>query len=610
MSEVRLCLFGMPRLEYQGTPLKIGRRKALALAAYLALTPQPQSREAVASLLWPELDDEHARSALRSALHTLMTPIPTGWIEANRTAVQLQHDRTWIDVQAFLALLSASEAHDHGPDSLCDVCVNLYTQAIALYQADFMEGFSLADTVEYDDWQLAQRQWLRREYAQLHRRLSDYHAQARQYGPAISHARAWLEVDSLHEPAHRQLMRLYAASGQRSEALRQYQQCTELLDAELVTVPDEETTHLYRMLQDSPPAEPADAQAQTAPPLSGIMPPLPALMVGREQALTEIRRRIGIGSAELQPVTVIQGWPGVGKSTMMAMLAHDTEVARHFPDGVLWASLGENPNVLAEISAWADALMPHERGRPRRIEEISAQLTSVLRDRRMLLLVDDVWQIEHARPFRVGGQQCALVISSRLNDVATALAPAPGDIYRLHVLNEPAALELLGRLTPETLSTYPDEARELVRDLEGLPLAIQVAGRLLHSEAHLGWGVRELLAELNTGAHLLRAQAPSDMLGAGHAPPPTIAALLRRSTDLLDPETRRFFAYLGLFVPKPATFDLEAMAVAWDVDDPRPVARVLVNRGLLEPISGGRFQMHALLVMHARALLEETEDRL
>jgi hypothetical protein len=62
-----------------------------------------------------------------------------------------------------------------------------------------------------------------------------------------------------------------------------------------------------------------------------------------------------------------------------------------------------------------------------------------------------------------------------------------------------------------------------------------------------------------------------------------VAALLQRSTDLLDKETRQRFAYLGLFVPKPATFDLDAMAVAWSVTDPRPTARLLVNRGLLEP---------------------------
>jgi hypothetical protein len=163
---------------------------------------------------------------------------------------------------------------------------------------------------------------------------------------------------------------------------------------------------------------------------------------------------------------------------------------------------------------------------------------------------------------------------------------------------------LLGELSPETLIEEPIAARELVRDLEGLPLAIHVAGRLLHSEARLGWGLRELLDELRSGAALLAAPAPTEMQSARHGPSPTVTALLKRSTDLLDSETRRRFSYLGLFVPKPATFDLEAMAVAWEVEDPRVTARQLVNRGLLEPVSRGRFQMHALLVIHARSLME------
>jgi hypothetical protein len=271
----------------------------------------------------------------------------------------------------------------------------------------------------------------------------------------------------------------------------------------------------------------------------------------------------------------------------------------------LWASLGESPNLLGELYAWAEALIPGESGRARNLDEVRAQLTAVLRDRRVLLILDDVWQVEHASPFRVGGQQCALVMTSRLYDVTTALASTAGDIYRLPVLTERAGLELLGELAPQALAQEPAAALELVQDLEGLPLAIHVAGRLLHNEAHLGWGLRELLAELRSGAALLEAPAPSDMHIAGQEASPTVAALLQRSTDLLDKETRQRFAYLGLFVPKPATFDLEAMAVAWEIADPRQTARLLVNRGLLEPVSGGRFQMHALLVMHARSLMEQ-----
>jgi hypothetical protein len=197
-----------------------------------------------------------------------------------------------------------------------------------------------------------------------------------------------------------------------------------------------------------------------------------------------------------------------------------------------------------------------------------------------------------------------MILTSRLNEVAQALAPTAYDLYRLSVLSEDAALELLSRLTPETVTDYPRESRELVRDLEGLPLAIQVAGRLLHSEARLGWGVSNLLQELHNGATLLQAQAPGDMVKLGQENSPTITALLKRSTDSLDEDTQRGFALLGLLVPKPATFDLGAMSAAWDLPDPKPMARILVNRGLLEPVSGGRFQMHALLVLHARSLLE------
>ncbi len=606
MDELRLYLFGLPRIEFQGTLIRADRRKALALAAYLALSDRRQSRDTVANLLWPELDRDHGRSALRSTLRTLTTPLPFEWIEADRSALMLKRKVTWVDVHEFSAHLAESEAHGHDVDLLCERCIPLYLRALELYQADFMSGFSLPDSVDYDDWQLSQREWLRQEFSDIQRRLSTYYANIQHYPQAIKFAQQWLTVDPFQEAAQRQLMRLYAANGQRSEALRQYNAAVELLEAELATTPEDETTRLYETilngLMTPVQTEPVLASSANA---SSVLPPLPALVMGRDEAFREIKQRLGIEGGEKHPITVIQGWPGVGKSTTVAMLAHDQEVAQQFPDGILWTSLGENPGILSALLTWADALKLSEPGRVRKIEEISAQLTAVLRDKRFLLIVDDVWQAEDALPFRVGGQLCALVITSRLNDVALALAPSAADLYRLPLLTDQAALELLAQLTPETVQEFPTEARELVRDLEGLPLAIHVAGRLLHSESHLGWGVRELLSELRTGAGLLQAQIPTDMLAAARDTSPTVAALLKRSTDLLDAETRRRFAYLGLFVPKPATFDLEAMAVAWEVDNPRPIARMLVNRGLLEPMSGGRFQMHAVLVLHARSLLGE-----
>src|SRR5690606_3046842 len=120
-------------------------------------------------------------------------------------------------------------------------------------------------------------------------------------------------------------------------------------------------------------------------------------------------------------------WPGVGKSKMASMLAHDADIAEQFPDGLLWTALGANPNVLGEISAWVDALMPGEDRGTRAVAEISAQLTATVRSRRMLLSVDDVWQIGHALACRVAGQMSAIMMTPRLNDVAIAFAPTAAD---------------------------------------------------------------------------------------------------------------------------------------------------------------------------------------
>lgn len=224
----------------------------------------------------------------------------------------------------------------------------------------------------------------------------------------------------------------------------------------------------------------------------------------------------------------------------------------------------------------------------------------------MLLIIDDVWQVEHAKPFNVGGRNCGTLITTRLEGVATALAPTAADVYRLKVLKDEDALILLKKLAPSVVKGHPQECMVLAQELEGLPLALQVAGRLLNTEANLGFGVVELIKELRTGARLLVAQPPADRFELANETTPTIAALLQRSLAHLDEATLDRYAYLGAFAPKPATFDLDAMKFVWQVEDPEPTVRALVDRGLLESIpEQHRYQMHALLVMLAKSLLKE-----
>ena len=343
----------------------------------------------------------------------------------------------------------------------------------------------------------------------------------------------------------------------------------------------------------------------------GNAPPVPSLIIGRDDALNDLKTRLGVaaGNERVSPVqvlTAVRGWPGVGKTTIAAALAYDPDIITAFPDGVLWISLGPTPSLLSDLATWGRALGTDDLLRARTLEEASAQLAALLRNRRMFLIVDDVWEPEHAVPFKVGGYGCATLITTRLSSVAQALAPTADDIYRLSVLTDEKSLELLQALAPVVVEQYPESSLELVHDLEGLPLALQVAGHLLNVEASYGFEVTDLLVELREGAKLLQAQAPADRADLANETTPTVAVLLQKSTERLDNLTRDCFAYLGVFAPKPATFDLAAMKACWQMEDPKPIARVLVDRGLLEFVPEiGRYQMHALLVMHAKSLLTE-----
>src|SRR6185295_5369218 len=115
--------------------------------------------------------------------------------------------------------------HGHPLNDVCPACLKPLTRAIELYQGDLLAGFSLRDCPAFDDWQVALAEALRGDLAQALELLVRWHAGHREFEPAIRHARRWLALDPLSEPAHQHLMRLFAWSGQRALALRQYADC-------------------------------------------------------------------------------------------------------------------------------------------------------------------------------------------------------------------------------------------------------------------------------------------------------------------------------------------------------------------------------------------------
>jgi DNA-binding SARP family transcriptional activator len=233
MPELRVLLLGAPQASVGRTAVETDTRKAMALLAYLAVSEQPQRRATLAALLWPDTDEQKARGALRRTLSVLRTALGDRWLDAEGETIDLQRTGVRVDVADFRRAFRENRLAD----------------AVALYRGDFMQGFSLRDSPEFDDWQAAQSDALRSEYAGALAQLSAAAEREGDLAAAIAHAKRRLGLDPFHEPAHRDLMRLYARSGDRGAALRQFREASLLLDKELGVAPVAETRALHDAIE-------------------------------------------------------------------------------------------------------------------------------------------------------------------------------------------------------------------------------------------------------------------------------------------------------------------------------------------------------------------------
>ena len=249
MSSIHIRLFGAPQIEQEGQTTLIPRRKTLALLAYLAVTGHMQSREALATLFWPNHDQSSALANLRRELSRLKE-LNESMLVADRLQVSLDpRVEMDLDVAVFRTLVKKTKEHEHTRENLCAECFHALKEAVEIYRGDFMTGFNLSDSPGFDEWRFFQGEELRQLLANALQRLVNWHVSREEYEQGILYARRWLSLDRLHEPAHRSLMQLYAWSGQQAAALRQYQECQRILLEELGVEPEEETQAVYKAVK-------------------------------------------------------------------------------------------------------------------------------------------------------------------------------------------------------------------------------------------------------------------------------------------------------------------------------------------------------------------------
>jgi DNA-binding SARP family transcriptional activator/predicted ATPase len=648
MTHLHLYLLGAPRVELAGQPVELNRRKVLASLIYLAMTRQPQRRDLLATLFWPDSGQEAARASLRRELHTLTSVLGEGWLESDREQVALANRAPIVvDVEQFRHHLAATRTHGHAPDELCDDCLAPLTAAVELYQGDFLAGFTLSDCPEFDDWQFFQTDNLRRELTGALEKLVRLHREQGAYASAITYARRWLLVDALHEPVHRLLMQLYAWAGQQAAALRQYQECVRLLDEELGVEPEPETAAIFEAIRTRRFPEPdkpkldkvtrwqddkvtrwqddkviSTSSITLSPPHLVTpspphnLPPQPTPFIGRGQEVAAILDRLQDPGCRL--LTLV-GPGGMGK-TRLALQAAQTildssgagaaQINRTFADGVFFVPLEAVQTPSGIVTAIVDALGVRLMGNA----APQQQLLAHLRSQRQLLVLDNFEQLLTPA---VQPESTALI--------AALLAAAPGVkvlvtsrealnlreewFHQIGGLAYPAEVDLANDTAAEldavqlfvqcaqrvrndfTLEAAQAPVWRICRLVEGMPLAIELAATWLKALP-----VTEVAAEIQQGLDILTARYQN--LPSRHQ---SMRVVLEQSWERLTATEQRVLARLAVFQEgfrRPAAEQVAGASLL--------ILSTFVEKSLLRMDATGRYQMHELLRQFAAEKLAET----
>ncbi len=351
-----------------------------------------------------------------------------------------------------------------------------------------------------------------------------------------------------------------------------------------------------------------DEVYHTPTPPSDPSIPLPTKgIVGRDDLLQQLKDRLLTG--ESVGLTALSGLPGVGKTVLAVQVAYDRDILAHFRDGVLWAGLGLQPNVLDLLSHWGKVLgmAPAEMKALRGRQAWSRALREAIGGRRMLLVIDDVWRAEEALAFQVGGPHCRYLRTTRFPHLAVQVTVA--GTLAVPELSDDDSIELLKHFAPQVVTDDLATAHTLVRSVGGLPLALTLMGRYLRVQAHSGQPRRlhHAVEWLHDAEHRLRLStlSPAADLPA-HLPletPVSLQSVIAVSDQQLDEQARAALRALSILPTKPNSFSEDAALAVSQV--PVETLDVLYDAGLLESGGPGRYAVHQTISDYARTYLSD-----
>lgn len=404
--------------------------KARALLVYLALEQWEHSRSSLATLLWPEIGDKYARTNLRNTLYRLRQTLDAAVPDAGdqllivtRQTVQFNPVNVFVDVHQLQKFVDTANTITD-PSQLEPI--------LELYRGELLTGFHVADAPTFEEWLLLRREMMHQQTLLTFNTLSRAYETVGNYDQSYSVANRLLLLDPYREETHRQIMRLLALMGQPDQALQHLEQTRQLLYRELAVEATEETLALAQQIaagefqqrsvvrhsnnviesqqenetvvqEDTATAElsatpvPLPPTASSSIDLSDI--PDPGPFFGRAQERQQIIRWL---LYERVRVIAILAIGGMGKTTLTAQCIRELVSGEEQPfDVVLWRSLVNAPPLADLLPPLLQTLSDQQlTALPATVDDQLRLLVSYLRDRRVLLVLDNLESI--LEPARAG----------------------------------------------------------------------------------------------------------------------------------------------------------------------------------------------------------------
>ena len=585
---LRLRFLGCCEILLPGEPARLETAKTRALLVYLASNPAPQSRHTLMNMFWGELPEANARRNLRRALWNLRRQLSAPELPppvlADRETICFNRETSfWSDVETFEAACARLDPVSESSYLIPDL--EGLRSDINLYEGEFLEGFFVNGAPAFEEWALAERQRLDLLAMRALQYLVEGYASQDSIEIALLYARRLLVLEPWRERTHRLLMRLLASSGQRAEALAQYEACNRVLAEELGVEPAQETQALHEHIR---------ARAFEIP--ASSLPASTTPFVGRDRELAETAGLLADADCRLLTVT---GLGGAGKTRLAREVAARQTAA--FAHGVHYVALStvSAPERIAATLAQSLDIPLFSTADPMIV------LLAYLREREMLVVMDGFEHLLEGAPLLTGILQAApgikILVTSRerLNlwgewvYALEGLECAPeGHVGDLTSFDAAQLFLQTARRVHLSFQVKEGEDLHLARIcnlVAGLPLAIELAAAWVRALT-----LEEIAAEI--AQHL-------DFLASAMRDRPerhrSIRVVFDHSWRLLSEEERDAFRKLSVF--QGSFRPQEAGQVSGASP---PILSALVDRSLLQRTTDDRYQVHELLRQYAHERLE------